>query len=78
MNGLYGLGCTPFWETEHWPCETPADVRAIKAEAAIRYCAARDAAREATGERWPPELAQIGNQYHVDVTTAYRRLAGSW
>lgn len=69
-------GCTPFWVAEGWPCATAADVRAIKAEAADRYCAARDAAREATGQRWPTDLRQVAGQYHADVTSAHQRLAG--
>lgn len=76
MNGIAGLGCYPFWVTEGWPCATPEDVQAIKTEAVARYRKARDAAREATGQRWPAELRQIGAQYHVDVTTAHRRAAG--
>lgn len=68
---------TPFWLAEGWPCATPGDVAAIKAEAVDRYRAARDAARETTGQRWPRELRQISYQYHADVTTAHQRLAGS-
>lgn len=71
-------GCTPFWVAEGWPCATPEDVAAIKTEAADRYRTARDTVREATGQRWPPELRQISAQYHADVTSAYNRLAGRW
>jgi hypothetical protein len=70
-------GCTPFWAAEGWPCATEWDVQAITAEAAERYSVALRRAREATGLRWPKELEQIAAQYHVDVTSAHRRLAGS-
>jgi hypothetical protein len=69
-------GCTPFWVAEGWPCTIPEDVAAIKTEAAVRYRAARDTLREATGQRWPAKLRQVAAQYHVDITTAHRRLAG--
>lgn len=78
MEPVIGSGCRPFWVTEGWPCATRADVAAIRVEAATRYRAARDTARTLSGERWPTELAQIAAQYHVDVTTASRRLGGSW
>jgi hypothetical protein len=71
-----GLGCTPFWVAEGWPCRTEWDVQAITAEAAERYGVALRRAREATGQRYPNELRQIAAQYHVDVTSANRRLAG--
>jgi hypothetical protein len=69
-------GCTPFWAAEGWPCATLGDVQAIKTEATKRYGVALRRAREATGQRWPTELRQIAAQYHVDVTSAHRRLEG--